>query len=327
MNKSIITTRVRLARNLKSHPFVGRMNNEQKNEVKAIIKNALISIIPDFEFYDMSSLNPLQSMAFMESHLISPQFAKERNGNGLLINSDKTVSIMINEEDHLRIQYIDFSECSDIAYDNTKKISDLFDEKLALAFDDKLGFLTSCPTNLGTGMRVSYMMHLPILTELGHIKNIQSFAAKFGFTIRGMYGEGSDSVSGIYQLSNQISMGISEADTISRLNEIALKIHGNEKHARDIFVKANNLMFEDKIYRNLGILEKAKLLSYNEFLKCYSAVREGIEAGAINLNLKEFDRLLFSTGPNNLADGSSMTDSLQRDAKRAQITNKFIANN
>jgi len=324
MNKSIITTRVRLARNLKSHPFVGKMNPGQKDELKNIIKDTLLEIIPDFEFFDMDKISELQSMAFVESHFISPQFTREKSGGGLLISRDRTVSIMINEEDHLRIQYIDFGECTEKAYDTAKRISDLLDEKLSLAFDDKLGFLTSCPTNLGTGIRVSYMMHLPTLTELGHIKNIQSFTAKFGFTVRGMYGEGSDSINGIYQLSNQISMGISESDTISRLREIASKINENENHVKNIFINSNSLIFEDKIYRNLGILQNARLISYSEFLKCYSAVREGIEADKLNIDIKKFDKILLSVSPNIIAFQNKMNDSMQRDAQRASITNEFI---
>ena len=222
----------------------------------------------------MSELTQEEAVSLVERHLVSPEFISDRQGRGLLLLDDESVSIMINEEDHIRIQVIRPNMDLDGAYDLADKIDTLFDEQLNFAFNDKLGYLTQCPTNIGTGMRASLMLHLPALKESGAMGKISASLSKLGLVIRGMYGEGTDSNGSVYQLSNQVTLGISEKEAISNLRDIAMQLISQEREARKAM--SGNIAVLDTVYRAFGTLSYAKLLGNDECMQLLSLLRFGV---------------------------------------------------
>ncbi|MEE1318682.1 MAG: ATP--guanido phosphotransferase, partial [Ruminococcus sp.] len=212
-SKVVISTRVRLARNLKNFPFPCKLNLQGREKVVEKVKNAITnsnsSIASDFSFIKMNELTQRQSVSLVERRLVSPEFVNDSEGGALLLSKDESLSIMINEEDHIRLQVITDGLSLEDAYDTADKLDTLLDENLEFAFDEKLGYLTQCPTNLGTGMRASVMLHLPALEKSKAIGRIAGNLSKLGLTIRGAHGEGTEPYGALYQLSNQVTLGIS----------------------------------------------------------------------------------------------------------------------
>lgn len=315
----MISSRIRLARNIKGIPFTGRMTVEQKKAVCTKVKE-VASAIPGykFDYIDMENVTAIQAGSMVEEHLISVEFANNREGEGLLLDRKHNVSVMINEEDHLRIQVLGRGEKLATLYETASEIDDALDEKLHFAFSEKLGYLTHCPTNLGTGLRASVMMHLPALHESGLINKIINTVSQVGLTVRGMYGEGSEPAGCVYQVSNQITLGISEKDTIERLEDIVRQIARNEAALREKMLE--NISIEDRVFRSYGIAHEARIMSSQEFMKLMSDIRLGIEGGLLNLDTKVLDELCIKVQPYTLMlYGGEGMEIRQRDIKRAEI--------
>ena len=315
----MISSRIRLARNIKGIPFTGRMTVEQKKAVCTKVKE-VASAIPGykFDYIDMENVTAIQAGSMVEEHLISVEFANNREGEGLLLDRKHNVSVMINEEDHLRIQVLGRGEKLATLYETASEIDDALDEKLHFAFSEKLGYLTHCPTNLGTGLRASVMMHLPALHESGLINKIINTVSQVGLTVRGMYGEGSEPAGCVYQVSNQITLGISEKDTIERLEDIVCQIARNEAALREKMLE--NISIEDRVFRSYGIAREARIMSSQEFMKLMSDIRLGIEGGLLNLDTKVLDELCIKVQPYTLMlYGGEGMEIRQRDIKRAEI--------
>lgn len=323
----VISTRVRLARNLRGMPFPDRMSLEQKQKVCQMVRDALIcsnsAIRNDFEYIEMASLSPVKAQALAERHLISPDFCENRQGRALLLKKDESVSIMLCEEDHVRIQVMQPGLQLEQAYDLADKIDTLLDSQLHFAFDDRLGYLTQCPTNLGTGMRASLMMHLPALEATGMMAELYKAVSKIGLVFRGLYGEGSRPKGAIYQLSNQITLGISELDALQNLSSIAGQVIEQEKGAA---AQLDKLMMEDGIYRSLGVLQNARILSTDEFMDCLSNVRLGTSLRMIsNLSFEVINSLLCDMQPANLIEqDKAAEDPSVRDRSRADQVRKAV---
>lgn len=319
----VISTRIRFARNLRDYPFPCRLSDEKKCRVASLVKEAVLdshSAISDrFRYIQMSELTQEEAVSLVERHLVSPEFISDRQGRGLLLLDDESVSIMINEEDHIRIQVIKDDMNLEAAYDLADKIDTLLDEQLNFAFNDKLGYLTQCPTNIGTGMRASLMMHLPALKESNAIGRISSSLSKLGLTIRGLYGEGTQPRGAVYQLSNQVSLGISEQEAINNLRDIASQLITQERTAREALSK--NIVIKDKICRSFGILQYARLLSNDECMQLLSNLRFGIETGLIgNIDFYTINRLFIEIQPATLMKniGKKLTPQ-ERDRIRAEL--------
>lgn len=319
----VISTRIRLARNLRDYPFPCRLSGEKKCYVASLVKEAVLdghSAISDrFKYIQMSELTQEEAVSLVERHLVSPEFISDRQGRGLLLLDDESVSIMINEEDHIRIQIIKQDMDLDGAYDLADKIDTLLDEQLNFAFNDKLGYLTQCPTNIGTGMRASLMMHLPALKESNAIGRISSSLSKLGLTIRGLYGEGTEPKGAIYQLSNQVSLGISEQEAINNLRDIAGQLIMQERAAREALSK--NIVIKDKIFRSFGVLQYARLLSNDECMQLLSNLRFGLETGIIgNIDFRTINRLFIECQPATLMKniGKKLAPQ-ERDRIRAEL--------
>ena len=319
MEANVISARVRLARNVKGVPFTGRMTLAQKKDLCARVKKAAQSLHGyNFDYIDMENLTTIQAGSMVEEHLISVDFANNKQGAGLLLDRKNNISIMINEEDHLRIQVLGRGDRLKELYAKADKLDDELDGKLTFAFSETLGYLTHCPTNLGTGLRASVMMHLPALHESRLIQKIISTVSQVGLTIRGLYGEGTQPDGCLYQVSNQISLGISEQDTIDRLAEIVKQISENEDLVRNKMLE--NITIEDRIFRAYGILKEARILSSKEFADLISDVRLGVEGGLINLNTELIDSLFIKVQPYSLMlYGGENIEIQQRDIKRAEL--------
>ena len=232
----VISTRIRFARNLREYPFPCRLSDEKKRKVASIVKEAVLdghsARSHSFRSIQMSDPTQEEAVSLVERHLVSPEFISDRQGRGLLLLDDESVSIMINEEDHVRIQVIDQGMKLNEAYELADKIDTLLDESLNFAFNEKLGYLTQCPTNIGTGMRASLMLHLPALQESGAMGKISASLSKLGIVLRGLYGEGTEPSGAIYQLSKHITVGITERDAVKTLNDISMQLVQQERNAR-----------------------------------------------------------------------------------------------
>ncbi len=278
-----VSTRVRLARNIDGVPFPSHMSASALADTAKQISKAVMSC--DFENIklreiDMTTLGEPEAYAMVERHCISPKFAAERDGRILLMSDDESVSIMIGEEDHLRIQVLLPGERFSEAYELCDRIESEIGKKLKFAFDERLGYLTECPTNLGTGMRASVMLHLPVLESLGELRDIADAVGKIGLTFRGFYGEGSEAKAGMYQLSNQITLGVSEKAAIDNLQNITKQIIAKECKALESLDKA---ALADTVYRSFGILKYARRISAEEMMKYCSRLMLGERAGVISL--------------------------------------------
>ncbi len=283
----IISSRVRLARNLKKYNFHNKLSNADAermiNEVKDSITGSRTVFGEQFKYIAINSLNENEKFALVEKHVISPELMKSSKPCGVLVKDDETISIMLNEEDHIRIQAISAGDDLDTAFDLADKIDNLIEESVEYAFSEKYGYLTSCPTNVGTGLRASYMMHLPELERTGQIKNVMQAISKFGITVRGIYGEGSDAMGSIYQVSNQVTLGQSEADIINNLKKVAAIIVQREEELRKRAFSMSKEDIEDKVWRAYGILKYSRKISGNEAMQLISLLMEGRNMGVSGL--------------------------------------------
>lgn len=319
----VISSRVRFARNLSNVPFPHLLSDKEAktivNDVYATLKeNPVFS--KDIELFNMNELTAEQKTMLSEIHLISSDLANSENG-AVIVNHDETVSIMINEEDHLRIQMMLPGLQLDEALQQIDKIDDLLEEKLDFAFDEKIGYLTACPTNVGTGMRASVMMHLPALTMMDKIGQIFSTISQLGLVVRGIYGEGSQAKGNLYQISNQITLGKSEEDIIQNVVSVARQILMSERKTRQNLSGEARLRLEDKILRSYGILANAKLVSSQEAMSFISDVRLGVDMGIIrDLTPSVLNELFIMTGPAYIQEISkNATTPIERDIYRANF--------
>ncbi|MBR5270777.1 MAG: protein arginine kinase [Clostridia bacterium] len=310
----IISTRIRLARNLSNTPFPAML----KDKSKAIeqIKNSIISscstLSKDFEFYDTDSMSEKDIALLTEEHLISPQIKKGK-GQGILLNKDKTMSIMLMEEDHIRLQIIEQGEKLDEAYEKASRVDDVIEESVEYAFDEEFGYLTACPTNTGTGMRASLMLHLNALTQTNNINTIISQASALGIEVRGLYGEGTKAYGNMYQISNRVTMGLCEKDILKKLKDIVSQIVDAEKKARALIMEKNGDYIKNKVMRSYGILKYAHTIDSSEARELISDVILGQNLGIIEKGNISPIEMLIKIAPS-VTDGNTP---LERDINRA----------
>ncbi len=319
----IISTRIRLARNIADCPFPNALSD--KAAVSERIKKAVSesAIGKDMEFFDLSAMDPKRRRALAEEHLISFDMLKGA-GKAYMVSADKTMSIMLMEEDHLRIQVIRPGECLDEAWSAANAADDAIEQKLDYAFDEEFGYLTACPTNTGTGLRASVMMHLPALSAAGSMQSIISSASSLGIAVRGMYGEGSEAKGCMYQISNQVTSGISEEDIIAAVKNVAGQIENAEKKARESLMKKNGSAVADKLWRSYGTLKYARMISSDEAKALLSDVMLGQNMGIIpNENKMSLVEAVVMTEPA-VISGSEELSPEERDKKRAEVLRSLI---
>ncbi len=320
----VISTRVRLARNIKGVPFPHRLRDKEAYVKK--IKDAIFlsnsTLSKDFKDVNFKELSANDKISMVEKHLISSEMLRQDNP-AALVNNDSTMSIMIMEEDHIREQVILGGYKIDEAYEICNRVDDVLSENLDFAFDEKLGYLTTCPTNVGTGMRLSVMLHLPALTITGRMGKLMNSAANVGMTVRGYYGEGTQADGCFYQVSNQITMGVSEQEIISRVKNATDQIVSFEKEARDELLKENRNQIEDKVWRAYGLLKFARVISSKEVMVHLSDVLMGINMGIITFDTKiPVMELIVKCQPGNLTNGEISPE--ERDVMRAEFIRSSI---
>lgn len=319
MSEAVVSTRVRLARNLKEYPFPIRLSVDQAKEIVDKVGEALKDTGVKFHRIDLDSVSEALKVAMIERHLISPDFLSGREGRAVYLSDDNSISIMVNEEDHLRLQIIKDGFELDEAYALADKLDNILSKKLAFAFHERLGYLTQCPTNLGTGMRASVMLHLPALEMSGTVYRIGANLSKLGLTMRGLYGEGSKPAGAFFQLSNQVTLGISEKAAIENLRNIATQLIAQEMRARDSIL--GKIEVEDRIWRALGVLKTARVMDSEEAMKLMSLVRLGVTSKKLQtLSADSIDKLIVEIQPASMMTryGDDMT-ARERDVKRAEI--------
>lgn len=325
----VVSTRVRLARNLKQYPFPARALASQREAVERQVKDALLSgnsiLSKKFRFIPLENTTQEEAVSLVERHIVSPEFIADRRGKAVLISADESISIMVNEEDHLRIQVLREGFSLKEAAETADRIDTLLSENLDFAFDPELGYLTQCPTNLGTGLRASVMLHLPGLTESGAMPRIASNLSKLGLTIRGTYGEGSKSIGALYQLSNQITLGLSENEAIENLRSITVQLMEEERKARAQM--SEEIAWQDKIDRAAGVLKSARVLSSSEFMELLSYIRLGLSTGVLQgVTTQELNALMVNAQPATLmARAGKQLDETQRDVLRADMAREVCA--
>lgn len=322
----VVSSRIRLARNLNDFPFVTRAKKEDLEKVEETIKEIAPSIGYGIKFLKLKDIDDITKMSLVEKHIISPNFALKKEDNGaMLINDEENISIMINEEDHLRIQILGEGFDIDNLMNLAVEVDEKMQKKLNYAYSEKYGYLTACPTNVGTGLRASVMVHLPALTKTGNIQKILEVINNFGMNIRGVYGEGSKAYGNMYQVSNKQSLGISEKEIIKNLKQIVEKIIEQERLARKILSK-ETIELEDVVYRAYGILTNCKKISSEEARDLLSSVKLGTDMGIIKeLDDLKVNKLLLYTKPANLQKFlGEKIDSYRRDIKRAEVIKQII---
>ncbi len=315
---TVISSRIRFARNLNGFAFGKKLTDDKAKEIITQIEGALDGA--DFARVDMKTLSPVAAQALVEQHFVSPAFAEGKGERALFRCDNKSLYLMACEEDHIRLQCILPGLSLRDAYRFATECDDKLDAALDIAFDEKLGYLTHCPTNLGTGLRASVMLFLPALTEHGMIASLAHQLSKLGLTIRGIWGEGSAAHGCLYQVSNQVTLGLSEEDILHKLEETVQNIIGKERQLRGKVAGEARLMLEDKIHRAEGILRYATRMSSEEFFSLYKDLKLGIAEGVItSISAETLNTLLVCVMPAMLTQNEATPPktAAERDALRA----------
>ena len=316
----VISSRVRLARNLENYPFPPKLDGKGREKIISAVRSALEKYgNENYTYADLSERTANENAVLVEDHLISREFCDMPQSvkRTLVTDEDGKVAVMIGEEDHLRIQCILPGLAIEKAYERASAIDDVIANGVNYAYDEKLGYLTSCPTNLGTGLRASVMLHLPAIKECGYLKSVISLMTKIGLTVRGLYGEGSEAQGCLYQISNQVTLGISEKDTIEKLTDAVAKVVDKETELRRKMKSSGGVAFEDRLWRAYGVLTNARRLSFSDFVSLWSDVRLGISCGIITgVRDKNLTSLLISSMPCHIID---LSPEAKNPAKRDEI--------
>lgn len=295
----VLSSKIRLARNLADAPFPCKMSGEIRKSVCkkifAAVKNS--SYAGDFDMLDMTTADNLEKISLAEQGIISPEFAAQKMYSAVLISKDMGESVMLCEEDHIRLSVMTAGQSLEQAYEKADKIDDVLIKNLKIAFSEKLGFLTSNPMNLGTGLKASLVLHLPAITQKGMMPSLSAMVAKLGFSVRALFGS-----SDFYELSNRISLGITEKNSIENLNAICNQIVKQERAFREELAQLDD--FQDKIYRGMGTLKMARKLSTKEFYNLISLVRLGISIGCFEESYESIGNMMYTLGTATIMSGA-----------------------
>lgn len=324
----VMSSRVRLARNLTGLPFPNKASKKELNTILTTVHNAIeeIGYFKKSSLFKISELDNVDKQFLIERHLISHDHATNPDGKAVLISREEVLSVMINEEDHLRIQVMQSGLNLDETWGIINNIDDALSEKLDFAYSMHWGYLTACPTNTGTAMRGSVMLHLPALVMTKQINKVMAAISKLNFASRGFYGEGTQASGNIYQISNQLSLGHSETDVLQNIKGLIRQVIEQEEQARQALLLQNKPMLEDKIFRSYGILKNAHIITSQETVDLLSMVRLGVDLGIIkDINRKNINELFITIQPAHLQKigGKKLTAS-ERDAKRANLIRKKL---
>jgi protein arginine kinase len=318
----VISSRIRLARNVAAFPFTNRANAYQKAEIEALLRDrvARLELDPRLEYINVPNLSPLDRQFLVERQLISRELAAADGPRGVALAPRETVSLMINEEDHLRMQVMRSGFALDEAWQDMDRVDDLVESRLSYAYSDEFGYLTACPTNVGTGMRSSVMLHLPALVWSKQIEKVFRALQKINLAVRGLYGEGSRASGDFYQISNQVTLGKSETQILNEIREVIPQIITYERQARNAMLKESRKAIQDKISRAFGTLRSATMMTSEETMDLLSHVRLGVNMGLLDdVNIVTVNELFIHTQPAHLQKlMGSLLDGEERNAARAR---------
>ncbi len=297
----VMCSRIRLARNLATYPFINRASRAEKADIEREFKAALADSGADLAYLDVQSLSPLDRQFLVERQLISREHSNTEGPRGVAIGPEENVSVMVNEEDHLRIQVMHSGLSLTDVWERINRLDDHLEEFLTYAFSPQLGYLTACPTNVGTGIRVGVMLHLPALVQTKQIDKVFRALHKINLAVRGLYGEGTQAFGDFYQISNQQTLGRSEVDLIKNLSDVIPQIITYERQARKALVEERRQVLHDKVSRAYGVLKTAHTISSEETMHLLSDVRMGINLGLIDdLEIPTVNELFIHTQPAHL---------------------------
>lgn len=325
MSEIVVSSRVRLARNYEDLPFRNKISKEQSEDCVQRTLDALRSLPQPYTFLPLKGMEANEKKALVEEHLISPDLMEHEDTAAVLIRDDEKISVMMNEEDHLRIQGFTLGENLNDAAECAFSIDDVLQEHLAFAFDPQWGYLTACPTNAGTGLRASVMLHLPMLTSQKQMGKVNQIAAKLGLTLRGIYGEGSEAQGNLYQLSNQVTLGRTEKEIIDAVAATAREMAEMERIYRHKAEDKDAVGFEDQLFRSYGLLTNARRMGIKEFMQHWSNLRLGASLGKLPVSLKVCDSLLTAAQPAHVqkAAGTALNEK-DVDAYRCELVRKAL---
>jgi len=324
----VISTRIRLARNLAGVPFLPRAKKSEQERVVEAVRWALNAAGLDSQgkFIDDELLSESQGQYLLERHLVSPDFVASKARRGLYVSVDESLSLMVNEEDHLRFQVLASGLAFSDALSTALGLDDKLESQVQYAFSPEFGFLTACPTNVGTGMRASVLVHLPGLVLTREIDKVLRGALHIGLAVRGLYGEGSETRGNFLQISNQKSLGQSEAEVVESVADISRQVVDYERKAREYLMKNLRMELEDKVFRSFAILKGARILSSDEAINLIATLRLGVALGIVNeIDLAGVSRLLILVRPANLQAMLGETlETTQRDERRAAFVRETL---
>jgi len=329
MNEVVISSRIRLARNLAGFPFLTRCSRNQRQAVEARVRDTILGagIAPKTMYVDLESAPEIDRQLLVERHLISKPHAGAEGARGVAIGENETVSIMVNEEDHLRLQVLRSGLQLEEAWEQINRIDDLLESKLDYAFHPRFGYLTACPTNVGTGIRVSVMLHLPALKLTGEIEKVFRAAKELRLAVRGLYGEGTEATGDFYQISNQTTLGKPEEEIIGDFRSLVIpKIIDYERHARRTLLDDRTIALDDKVSRALGLLRNARLMASDETLLLLSHLRMGVNLGRVkDIDIRTINELFLLTQPAHLQkiQGRKLEGDIRRAARADYIRQRL----
>jgi protein arginine kinase len=321
----VISSRIRLARNLADFPFISRTTEADRAEIEKTLHTQISALqasgkFPRQTFYfNVGELEEVDRKFLVERQLISPELAESEGARAAVIDPAERFSVMINEEDHLRFQVMHSGLDLGSTWHQINELDDLIEEQVTYAFSNKLGYLTACPTNVGTGLRVSVMLHLPALVITRQIEKVFKSLQKINLAVRGLYGEGSQAMGDFYQISNQITLGMTEEELMKKVADVVPVLIDYERQARDFLVRESHETLHDRVSRAYGILRTAQTISSEETMHLLSSVRMGINLGLISeLEIPTINKLFIHTQPAHLQKLSGLElDKSDRDIERA----------
>lgn len=299
----VISTRIRLARNIIGYPFMSRADDDVKQQLVDAMRKTISAtdIGRDFQFIDIPSLDDIDCQLLVERQLISREIAQSTGPRGAVVSKNEQFSIMLNEEDHVRLQVLNSGFSLDDCWQAISALDTALESRISFAFDETLGYLTACPTNVGTGIRVSVMLHLPALRITREIQKVHQAAQKINLAVRGLYGEGSQAMGDFYQISNQMTLGCSEEQLLENLSEVVPNILGYERRVRDLLCRDNKSQLDDQISRAMGILTSARSISSEETMHLLSSLRLGVNLGLVDgVDIATVNELFIHTQPSHL---------------------------
>ena len=313
----VLSSRVRLSRNIKGYPFTNRCTEEELKEIYNKIKDITPLIGYNLKFISMEDMDDVTKQSLVEKHIISPDFARTKMPyTAIIINDEENICIMVNEEDHIKLQVFTSGLDIDNILNLAIEIDEKLEELLPYSYHQKYGYLTACPTNVGTGLKISTLVHIPGLEMTGNLSKMLNVVNNLGMNVRGIYGEGTKAEGDIYQIANNQTLGITEKEIAKNLNLITQKIIEQERIARKYLTK-NSVKLEDKVYRDYGILTNARRLSEDEAIELISSVKLGTDLGIIKeLTDKKVAELILYTKPANIQ---------KRVGKKLSVLNQDIA--